>query len=104
MSKLKSKKLEENAEVINFLMERRKLAYDIDELRTILKMPGLTDEQLQKERDVEYRYIETYKRFFYIYKHITIQFQETLDLLVKEGKIKEQIIDGVKMYSAIDWE
>lgn len=94
--------LEENAEVVKFLMERRESAYDIDELRTILKMPGLTNEQLQKEGDIECRYIETYKRFFYIYKPVKIQFQEALDLLVKEVKIKEKIIDGVKMYSAID--
>lgn len=102
MPKLKSKKLEENAEVVKFLMERRESVYDIDELRDVLKIPGLTDEQLQKERDIEWTYIEAYKRFFYTYKPVEIQFQESLDWLVKEGKIKEQIIDGVKKYSAID--
>lgn len=102
MAKLKSRKLEENAEVVNFLMKNRKLAYDIDELRDILKIPGLADEQLQKERDIEWIYIETYKRFFYMYKPVEIQFKESLDWLVKEGKIKEEIIYGVKKYSTID--
>lgn len=103
MKKLKSQELEENAVVINFLIKCRKehdIAYTIEEMIELLKLPGLSNKQLSKEKDIQsvkYKDGKTY----YFYETVEMQFKELLERMAKEGKIKMTVVDGIEKYEAI---
>lgn len=101
--KLKSQELEENAAVLNFLIKCRRehyTAYTIEEMIELLKLPDLSNKQLSKEKDiqsVEYKDGKTY----YFYETVSMQFEELLERMTKEGKIKKTVINSIEKYEAI---
>lgn len=103
MHKLRSQELEENAMVLNFLIKfrnKRDMAYTIEEIRKLLKLPDLSDKQLSKEkkiRSIKHKDGKTY----YFYDTLEIQLKELLERMVKEGKIKKTVVRGIEKYEAI---
>jgi hypothetical protein len=101
--KLKSQELEENTVVLNFLIKCRKehdAAYTIEKMRELLKLPDLSSKQLSKEKDIksiEDKDGETY----YFYDTTEMLFKELLERMVKEGKIKKTVVDGIEKYEAV---
>lgn len=68
-------------------------------MRELLKLPGLSDKQLSREKDV--RSIK-YKdgKMYYFYETLEMQLKELLEMMVKEGKIKKTVVGGIDKYEA----
>ena len=91
-------KVEENLKIETFLKENKEFGYNIEEISKETDIQNLNHEMLLEIKDIECRIVKGI--YYYIYKPQKQQFQETLDKLEKEGKIKVEIRDEIKYYEA----
>ena len=100
----KIKEIEENVKILDFITRNKTkstYAFALDEISNGTGIKNLTHERLLKIENIVFT--ECYGQIYYTYISIEEQFQDSLDRLVKNGKIKEEITkDGIKVYKATE--
>jgi len=92
-------KIDREVIVLDFLIRNKELGYIIDELQVSTNINNLKHEELIKFEDIDYRIVNGV--YYYMYVPAEVQFKESLERLVKDGKIKSNVIDGITKYSAL---
>lgn len=69
-------------------------------MRELLKLPGLSNRQLSKEKDIRSIKYEDGKTY-YFYEPIEMQLKVLLEKMVKERKIKKTFEGGIEKYEAV---
>ena len=95
--------IEYEVKILDFLMRNKTkdtYAFNLDDISKGTKIKNLTHERLSKIENIEC--VKLYGKMWYTYMSTKEKFQNAIDQLVKEGKLKEDIKDGVKLYRAID--
>lgn len=101
--KNKLNEIEDESVILDFLIRNKTkntYAFDLDGISKGVGIKNLTHTRLSKIENVEY--VELYGKIWYTYMSIEEKFQRSLDRLVKNGKIKEEIKDGTKLYNCND--
>lgn len=86
--------------ILDFLLRNKTkdtYAFDLEDISKGTGIKNITHQRLSKIENIEY--VELYGKIWYTYMSIEEKFQRALNNLVKEGKIKEEIKDGTKLYS-----
>lgn len=92
--------IEDEAMILYFLIRNKTkntYAFDLDDISKGTGIKNITHAILSKIENVEY--VELYGKIWYTYMSIEEKFHRALDQLIKEGKIKEEVKDGTKLYS-----
>ncbi len=95
--------IDDEVKILDFLLRNKTkntYAFDLDGISKGTSLKNITHEKLSKIENVEY--VELYGKIWYTCMSIEEKFQRALNRLVKEGKVKEEIKDGTKLYSSND--
>jgi len=94
--------IEEEIIILDFLMKNKTkdtCAFNLEDISKGTGIKNLTHERLSRIENIEY--VELYGKIWYTYMSIEEKFQRALNTLIKEGKIKEEIKDGISIYRAV---
>lgn len=90
---------EEEVLILDFLLRNKTkntYAFNLEDISKGTGIKNLTHTRISKIDNVEY--VEYREKIYYTCMNTKEKFQIALDQLVKEGKIKEEIKDGIKLY------